>query len=221
MKITLENINKVFMKNGKIDRKLFTDLNFFLEGDSKLIGIMGRSGSGKTTLLNIISGLDIMYKGNYIVNNDVLQKNKASMAKFRYNNISIIGQKYNLLNDRNVLENVIIGSKKNRKESKEDASHYLKIVGLEGYERKKIKNLSGGEQQRVSIARALIKEPLLLLADEPTGALDEESEKIILNIFKNLTKNGTIIIMVTHSQSISAQCDKILKIEENKLITLK
>lgn len=209
------------MNNGNIDRELFTDLNFILEGDSKSVAIMGRSGSGKTTLLNIISGIDIMYKGNYRVNKDILKKNKSSMAKFRYNNISIVGQKYNLLTDRNVLENVMIGSKKNRKESKKDASHYLKIVGLEGYERKKIKNLSGGEQQRVSIARALIKEPLLLLADEPTGALDEESEKNILNIFKNLTKNGTNIIMVTHSQSVSAQCDRILKIEENKLITLK
>jgi len=216
--IELINVKKAFKKKGIVERILFENLNFSFDDRLNSIAIMGRSGSGKTTLLNIISGLDIKYEGTYESKGSPLVKNTAKMAKYRYNNIAIISQKYDLLFDRNVMENIIIGSKKKKASAKADAIFYLDLVGLKGYENKKIYQLSGGEQQRVVIARALAKEPSILIADEPTGALDEESEEKVLEIFKNLSDGGTKIIMVTHSSKVASFCDVAFIIKDKKLV---
>ncbi|MDT2860542.1 ABC transporter ATP-binding protein [Lactococcus lactis] len=218
MIIELINVKKAFKKKGIVERILFENLNFSFDDRLNSIAIMGRSGSGKTTLLNIISGLDIKYEGTYKSEGLPLVKTTAKMAKYRYNNIAIISQKYDLLFDRNVMENIMIGSKKKKASAKSDAIFYLDLVGLKGYENKKIYQLSGGEQQRVVIARALAKEPSLLIADEPTGALDEESEEKVLEIFKNLSDGGTKIIMVTHSPKVASFCDVAFIIKDKNLV---
>lgn len=219
--IELKNINKNIIKNKKIERVLFENLNFSLSDSTPSLAIMGRSGSGKTTLLNIIAGLDINYEGEYFFNHHLVYKTIDKMADLRLKNISIITQHYNLLNDRNVMENVLLGLRKKSVQSKSKAMDYLKMVGLEDYAHKKIKHLSGGECQRVAIARAMSKEPTLLIADEPTGALDEETERIVLNIFQELKRKGTKIIIATHSKEVSKSCEQVMVIKDKKLKAVK
>lgn len=219
--IELKNINKNIIKNKKIERVLFENLNFSLSDSTPSLAIMGRSGSGKTTLLNIIAGLDINYEGEYFFNHHLVYKTIDKMADLRLKNISIITQHYNLLDDRNVMENVLLGLRKKSVQSKSKAMDYLKMVGLEDYAHKKIKHLSGGECQRVAIARAMSKEPTLLIADEPTGALDEETERIVLNIFQELKRKGTKIIIATHSKEVSKSCEQVMVIKDKKLKAVK
>lgn len=219
--IELKNINKNIIKNKKIERVLFENLNFSLSDSTPSLAIMGRSGSGKTTLLNIIAGLDINYEGEYFFNHHLVYKTIDKMADLRLKNISIITQHYNLLNDRNVMENVLLGLRKKSVQSKSKAMDYLKMVGLEDYAHKKIKHLSGGECQRVAIARAMSKEPTLLIADEPTGALEEETERIVLNIFQELKRKGTKIIIATHSKEVSKSCEQVMVIKDKKLKAVK
>lgn len=215
--IELKNINKNIIKNKQIERVLFENLNFSLSDSTSSLAIMGRSGSGKTTLLNIIAGLDINYEGEYFFNHHLVYKTTDKMAELRLKNISIITQHYNLLDDRNVMENILLGFRKKSVQSKSKAMDYLKMVGLEGYAHKKIKHLSGGECQRVAIARAMAKEPTLLIADEPTGALDEETERIVLDIFQELKRKGTKIIIATHSKEVAKSCEQVVVIKDKAL----
>ncbi|WP_251421647.1 MULTISPECIES: ABC transporter ATP-binding protein [Lactococcus] len=215
--IELKNINKNIIKNKQIERVLFENLNFSLSDVTPSIAIMGRSGSGKTTLLNIIAGLDINYEGEYFFNHNLVYKTIDKMADLRLKNISIITQHYNLLDDRNVMENILLGFRKKSAQSKSQAMDYLKMVGLEGYAHKKIKHLSGGECQRVAIARAMAKAPTLLIADEPTGALDEETERIVLDIFQELKRKGTKIIIATHSKEVAKSCEQVVVIKDKAL----
>lgn len=219
--IELKNINKNIRKNKKIERVLFENLNLSLSDSTSSIAIMGRSGSGKTTLLNIIAGLDLNYEGEYFFNHHLVYKTMDKMADLRLKNISIITQHYNLLEERNALENILLGFNKKSAQAKSKATGYLKLVGLEGYEHKKIKHMSGGECQRVAIARAMAKEPRLLIADEPTGALDEETERIVLNIFQDLKLRGTKIILATHSKEVAKSCQQVVVIKDKVLKAVK
>lgn len=217
--LELKNIKKYIKNPSKIERVLFDDLCFSLSDTIASVAVMGRSGSGKTTLLNIIAGLDINYEGDYYFNSDIIDKKSDTMAKLRLENMSMITQSYDLLGDRNVLDNVLVGFKHKYQRSKIKAEHYLNLVGLAGYGTKKIRHLSGGECQRVAIARALVKEPALLLADEPTGALDEISEQQVLAIFKRLKASGTKIIIVTHNKAVAESCEQIVIIKDKKIVT--
>lgn len=211
--IQLINLSKEIKKTNQI---LFEHLNFdFQDYDS--IAIRGRSGSGKTTLLRILAGLDTNYDGKYQFNQKIVPKHHILALTFRRENIGFITQEYYLLDDRNVLENVLVNVDKKKSKDKERANDLLERVGLHGYGKRKISSLSGGEAQRVAIARALMKQPKLLLADEPTGALDEETEDEILSIFQQLKTLGTKLILVTHSEKIASTCDKQYMLVHKKL----
>ncbi|MBW4828515.1 MAG: ABC transporter ATP-binding protein [Clostridiaceae bacterium] len=217
--IQLNGINKKYiLPNGK-EQIIFKDLNFYMQ-EERSLAILGRSGSGKTTLLNIIAGLDIKYKGKYYFDNRLLPKNIDEMSSLRLEDIGIITQNYNLLYDRNIFNNVAItlhclGT--NKKDIGKKVKHALEIVGLTDHKYKYPNELSGGESQRVAIARAIVKQPRLLIADEPTGALDEETEKDILKVFKNLQEIGHKLIIATHSRSIASICEKEYLIKNNDL----
>lgn len=211
-------LNKI---NKRIsNRNILKDLDLNIkEGDS--IAITGRSGSGKTTLLNIIGGLTKFDSGKLIFENENLAEfNIDDLSEYRKNNIGFITQNFNLLDDRNVFENIALPlyyDDIDKKEIKKRVKVALKKVNMEKFIYSQINNLSGGEKQRVAIARAIIKDPKIILADEPTGALDEETENEILYIFDNLKKYGATLIIVTHDYNVANHCDRIYNLKDGKL----
>lgn len=213
--IELKKISKI-ISNKNILKDL--DLNI-KEGDS--IAITGRSGSGKTTLLNIIGGLSKFDSGKLIFENENLAEfNIDDLSEYRKNNIGFITQNFNLLDDRNVFENVALPlyyEDIDKREIKKRVKIALKNVNMGKFVYSEINNLSGGEKQRVAIARAIIKNPKIILADEPTGALDEETENEILHIFDNLKKRGSTLVIVTHDYNVANHCDKIYNLKDGKI----
>lgn len=209
--IRLNNITKKYYAKKKNEAMVFESLNFEMSDSDTSLAITGRSGSGKTTLLNIISGIDISYTGEYYFKDELCSKKQNTMAKIRLKELGIITQNYNLLNDRSALKNVLLPLKNleiSSKEKNDRAIFALEQVGLENYINSLPEQLSGGERQRVAIARSLVKEPEIILADEPTGSLDEENEEKILNIFSNLISKGNKLLIVTHSDTVSNFCKK-------------
>lgn len=199
----LENINISFEKN-------------------KLYAIIGHSGSGKTTLLQILGLISSLTKGNYFIEEEnVSNLNENQKAEMRMKKIGFVFQEFYLNSKLNAIENVMlptyINKEYNNKSRKQVAAELLEKLGLKDRIYHFPKELSGGEKQRVGIARALINNPDLILADEPTGNLDAESEKQILEMLKELSYQSKCVIVVSHSQEIKQYADEILKIE-NKMI---
>ncbi|RTE48387.1 ABC transporter ATP-binding protein [Actinobaculum sp. 352] len=213
--IELNGISKDFTEPDGSKRVLFDDLSFAIESE-RSVAILGRSGSGKTTLLRILAGLDIAYSGTYTFEGNQLEKKGAEMARYRRKHIGVISQHYDLLSDRNVAQNVALAVAE-RKERADVVTRCLERVGLGGFERKRVDKLSGGEAQRVAIARALAKRPQIILADEPTGALDEATEAEILALFRSLQETGTVFIIATHNHTVAAQCEVQYQLEDRRL----
>ncbi|MGX7148099.1 ABC transporter ATP-binding protein [Enterococcus ureasiticus] len=212
--IQLQDIQKKIPQTNVL---LFDNLNFALNNHQS-VAIQGRSGSGKTTLLKILAGFDTRYTGLYKFNGLIVSKDPKKNIKFRKDNIGIITQNYNLLYDRNIQANIQLGLTEKSRNSTKEIKEILSLVGLSKYSTKKISEISGGEAQRVAIARALIKKPKILLADEPTGALDEQTELEILDLFKTIQALGTKLIMVTHSDAVANVCDGKYVLENKRLI---
>lgn len=205
--IELKNVSKTY-KTKMEELNILKNINFkFNNGD--FVSIQGKSGSGKTTLLNILGLLDIKSEGELYINSEKIEK--QDLTKLRSENIGFVFQFHYLLNEFTALENVMIPAlnKKNanKKEIEKRAKELLEMVGLSGRLNHKPNELSGGEKQRVSIARAMINSPELILADEPTGNLDYETSQLINNIFVELNKKGQGIIIVTHSQELANLAD--------------
>lgn len=211
--IKLNNINKYYHKgNNKVEVLKSVNCNI---NKGEMVALMGRSGSGKTTLINILSGLLKPNGGSYIFDSvDILQLSTKERDKFREKNVGIIVQDYALINSMTAYDNIILPIKY-RKEKNINVKNIVKELSeklhIQHCLKKKVYKLSGGESQRVAIARALIKKPTLILADEPTGALDSTSELNIMDIFKNIKLNCTIII-ATHSPLVASYCDRTINI---------
>lgn len=217
--ITLSISNKSFREPNGCSKTIFRDLSLRLPEDVNSVAILGRSGSGKTTLLRILAGLDINYKGEYRLSEQALMQNYSEMAKFRLENIGYITQHFDLLSDRNVEQNIMLGIPKHI-EKHEKVEECLNLVGLSGFQKKKIRELSGGEAQRVAIARSIAKNPMLLLADEPSGALDVETEENILDLFDQLKAQGIKMIIATHNNTVAKRCNIRLLLKDKKLISI-
>lgn len=219
--LELKKINKTY--KGKTENiHILKDLDLKVE-EGEFISILGKSGSGKSTLLNVIGILDSIDDGEiYIGNEKIDRKNSLKIDKIKNKDIGFVFQFHYLLPEFTALENVmlpaLLGNMKSKKEIEEDARKLLKDVGLENRINHKPTQLSGGEKQRVAIARALINNPKILLADEPTGNLDEETSNNINNLFKeiNVKKKQTIIV-VTHSRELSNITDKKYYLKSGKL----
>lgn len=206
--------------DAKENDYVLKDINYTFEL-GKIYAIKGKSGSGKTTLLSLISGLETKYEGNIYYDNKNLKKIDLDIYRNTY--IGIVFQSYNLLPHLTALENIILSmdiSKVKVNNKKTKALELMKSVGLnESFANRRVLKLSGGEQQRIAIARSLSYNPNVILADEPTGNLDKETEDEILNIFKNLAhKENKCIIIVTHSKNVCENVDVVyeLKKENNK-----
>jgi len=190
--------------------------------EGEFVSIMGSSGSGKSTLMNIIGCLDVPTKGNYFFrDNDIANYNSNNLAELRNKDIGFIFQNFNLLPRLNALENVVLPllySGKNLKERNKLALEALKNVGLEERVHHRPNQLSGGQQQRVSIARAIAGSPKLILADEPTGALDSKTGFEIMKILNDLNSQGITIVLVTHEDDIAKYGSRIIKMKDGKII---
>lgn len=212
----IKNLKKIFK-----DQVILESVNLKIESHD-LISIMGRSGSGKSTLLNIIGGLDIPDEGEIFFNSKKINlKNFNSIFSRLNTEISYIFQNYSLIETKSVEFNIslpLLAQKKKKKEIELLVNDVAKLLKIDHLLKKFPTNLSGGEQQRVAIARAIIKKPSLILADEPTGALDEENEENILQIFKDLSASGIAIIIVTHNPEIPKICSKNFMISDKRLI---
>lgn len=213
--ISLNHICKYYGKDETLVKAL-DDINFDLN-KKEFVVILGPSGAGKTTLLNILGGMDFVTNGNYLINGqDVCKYNGKELAKFRREKIGFVFQFYNLMNNLTAYENVCLATKrlKNTLEPKE----ILTKVGLKERLDNFPSNLSGGEQQRVSIARALVKKPEILLCDEPTGALDSKTGKNIIKLLKTLAKSeDSAVVVVTHNANIALVADRVIKINDGKI----
>ncbi len=187
----------------------------------EFVAIVGKSGSGKSTLMNIIGALDVPSSGSYLLGGeDVDQMSDDQLAGIRNRMIGFIFQQYNLLPKSNLLENVelpLLYAKVSKEERREKAMASLERVGLEEKWRNLPNQLSGGQQQRVSIARALAGNPSLILADEPTGALDSKTSRDVLNFLKELNEEGNTIVMITHDSSIAMEAKRVVRIHDGKI----
>lgn len=212
-------IKNYYHKEKKIEVLKSLSYNFEKE---KFYGIMGHSGSGKTTLFNIIGTIDKEYNGNILVNSkNISSLNDEDMASLRNLEIGFVFQYFFLDEGLTALENVMVPMIINANIPKEEreviAKKLLKEVGMEDREKHFPKELSGGEKQRVAIARALSNNPNILLCDEPTGNLDEETENKIFALLKNLSKSGKCVIVVSHSNEVKSYADVMLYLKDGKL----
>lgn len=187
----------------------------------EFVAIVGKSGSGKSTLMNIIGGLDVPTGGEYFLGGeDVSHMSENQLAEIRNKMIGFIFQQYNLLPKDNLLENVelpLLYAGLGKKERRERAMKALEKVGLADKWANRPSQLSGGQQQRVSIARALAGSPSLILADEPTGALDSKTSREVLNFLKELNQEGNTIVMITHDSSIALEAKRVVRIYDGRI----
>ena len=217
--IELKNIYKIYHM-GDEEVRASDGVSLFIDR-GEFVAIVGKSGSGKSTLMNIIGALDVPTEGEYILGGeDVSEMSDDQLAQIRNKMIGFIFQQYNLLPKLNLLENVelpLLYAGVPVQERKERALKSLAKVGLEEKWKNLPNQLSGGQQQRVSIARALAGEPSLILADEPTGALDSRTSREVLNFLRQLNEEGNTIVMITHDNSIALEAKRVVRIKDGKI----
>lgn len=222
MIIKINNLSKTF-NDGKKKKTILKNLNLSIK-TGQSIAITGRSGCGKTTLLNIIGGLlDFDYGDLFINNVNINSLSLNQITDYRKNYFGFITQNFNLLDDRNVFENVALPlyySSIKKSDIQKRVNTILTTLDISHLAQKNIKNLSGGEKQRVAIARALVKKSKIILADEPTGSLDEKTELDILNIFSKLKNSGITLIIVTHNEKVANNCDLVYELKNKSLISI-
>ena len=218
--IKLKNLHKSY-KMGSSSLHVLKGINLNIEG-GELVAIMGSSGSGKSTLLNILGMLDTADKGEYILDGFKIENlNETKAAKYRNKFLGFIFQSFNLINYKNALENVSLPlyyQGVSRKERQQIAADYLERVGLKEWATHLPSELSGGQKQRVAIARAMASKPKVLLADEPTGALDTRTSCDVMDLIQKINEEGKTILVVTHELEIAKMCKRIVKLKDGIIV---
>ncbi len=217
--IELKNVNKTF-KMGDEVIKAIDNINFTVK-KGEFVSIIGPSGSGKSTLMNILGLLDTPDSGEYYLDGMLIQQlSDNKLAELRNKKIGFIFQNFNLLQKMTALENVqlpLVYEGINHKDSIKMSYEYLEKVGLKGREKHLPNQLSGGQQQRVATARALVNNPEIILADEPTGALDSKTSLEIMDMLQKLNEAGQTIILITHDLNVASKAKRIVRISDGKL----
>lgn len=217
--IELKDVCKTY-KYGKEETKALDNINLTIK-DGEFVAVIGNSGSGKSTLLNVIGSMDLMDSGSYILNGQEISGIKINkLHKARKESISFVFQNFALLNHYTVFENVevpLLAKKVRKSERKRIVKEKLELMGIYDLKSKLPTKISGGQQQRCAIARALASDNNIILADEPTGALDSKTGEEIINVLKQLNGMGKTVIIVTHNMDIAKQTDRILEMEDGRI----
>ena len=217
--IKLENVTKIY--GDKDNQTVALDNVSLTIKEGEMVAIMGPSGSGKSTMLNIIGAMDLLTEGDYYFNDINVGKMKMrDLHVFRKNNVSFVFQNFALMNNYTVYENVelpLLPKKVSAKERKKIVNEQLELMGIAELKDKYPTKISGGQQQRCAIARALASGNSLILADEPTGALDKKTGEDIMEAFRSLNKAGKTIIVITHDEKVAAYADRTIYIEDGKI----
>ena len=218
--IQIENLHKSY-KMGSSSLHVLKGIDFAVE-KGELVAIMGSSGSGKSTLLNILGMLDVLDEGSYTLD-DVLIKDldETKAAKYRNKFLGFVFQSFNLINYKTAAENVSLPlyyQGVGRKERQEMSIEYLTKVGLADWSTHLPSELSGGQKQRVAIARAMASRPKVLLADEPTGALDTKTSYEVMDLIQKINQEGNTILVVTHEEDIAKMCKRIVKLKDGVIV---
>jgi len=218
--IQIKNLHKSY-KMGSSSLHVLKGINFNVE-EGELVAIMGSSGSGKSTLLNILGMLDSANDGEYILDQvPIKDLNETKAAKYRNKFLGFVFQSFNLINYKSALENVSLPlyyQRIPRKERQQLALEYLEKVGLKDWATHLPSELSGGQKQRVAIARALASRPKVLLADEPTGALDSKTSYEVMDLIQKINEEGKTILVVTHERDIAHMCKRIVQLKDGVII---
>ena len=218
--LELKSLHKSY-KMGSNYLHVLKGINFKVN-EGELVAIMGSSGSGKSTLLNILGMLDSADKGSYFLDKiEIKNLDETKAAKYRNEFLGFVFQSFNLINYKNAVENVALPLYYrgiSRKKRQKEALNFLQKVGLSNWSKHLPSELSGGQKQRVAIARALVSNPKVLLADEPTGALDSKTSNEVMSIIQKINNEGKTILVVTHEVEIAKMCKRVVKLKDGLII---
>lgn len=221
--IEIKNIYKTYNLGKSNAFTALKDVSLTVE-DGEMIAIIGKSGAGKSTLMHIIGCIDNFESGEYFLNGEnITNFNEKKRAEVRNKEIGIVLQDFALMEEYTVIENVLMPLYFSKKAGKRyirerKALDILRQLDMEQFLEKTVKTLSGGQKQRVAIARAMINNPGILLADEPTGALDVKTTAEIMGVFKNLNQQGTTVIIITHDTELTEMCDRVVEISDGQIV---
>ena len=218
--ISIKDLHKSY-KMGSNSLHVLKGINFDVS-EGELVAIMGSSGSGKSTLLNILGMLDLLDKGSYDLDGVPIKGlDETKAANYRNKFLGFVFQSFNLINYKTALENVTLPlyyQGMNRKDRENLAIEYLDQVGLKDWATHLPSELSGGQKQRVAIARAMVSQPKVLLADEPTGALDSQTSKEVMALIQEINSKGKTILIVTHEEEIAQMCSRIVRLKDGIIV---
>lgn len=219
--IKLQNVVKIYNPKKANEFEALHGVSAEIK-DGEMVAVIGKSGAGKSTLLHILACIDSYEDGEYYIDDTLVKKlSEKKYAQIRNEKIGMVMQDFALVEDFSAIENVMIPlnfAKNKVKDKKIKALKALKAVGMEELAKKPCNKLSGGQKQRVAIARAIVNNPSMILADEPTGALDTKTSAEIMELFHELNERGRTVIIVTHDPNVAEQCDRIIEISDGNIV---
>lgn len=220
--IEISNVTKTYNPKNSNEFTALKNVSMTIN-DGEMTAIIGKSGAGKSTLLHILACIDSYQSGEYRLGGTLVKKlSEKKSAQIRNEKIGLVMQDFALVEDFSAIENVLLPlnfARKKKPNRREKAMNALKSVGMEELAKKPVNKLSGGQKQRVAIARAIVNEPEIILADEPTGALDTKTSAEIMGVFRKLNESGKTVVIVTHDLKIAEQCSRIIEISDGKIVS--